>query len=83
MRPAHFISATVAAFWLALVWCIGTASAQNMIGFNSNYDGAVITYLLAAVDGKIELAGSEVCLGQLDHQYSQPTATTLRHVPLG
>jgi hypothetical protein len=57
MRPAHFISATIAAFYLALVWCTGTASAQNMIGFNSNYDGAVITYLNPAsiVNSKVKL----------------------------
>ncbi len=52
-------------------------------GQTSYLGGAVITYLLAAVDGTIELAGSEVCLGQLDHQYSKPTATVLRTVPVG
>ncbi len=52
-------------------------------GQTSYLGGAVITYLLAATDGRVELAGSEVCLGQLDHQYSQPSATILRKVPLG
>ncbi|QLQ05536.1 MAG: hypothetical protein HZY76_05190 [Anaerolineae bacterium] len=42
-------------------------------GQTSYLGGAVITYLLAATDGRVELAGSEVCLGQLDHQYSQPS----------
>lgn len=52
-------------------------------GQTSYLGGAVVTYVLATIDGKVELAGSEVSLGQLDHQYSQPTATTLRAVPLG
>lgn len=52
-------------------------------GNTSYLGGAVVTYMLAAIDGTIELAGSEVCLGQLDHQYSQPTATVMRRVPVG
>lgn len=52
-------------------------------GHTSYLGGAVVTYLLAATDGKIELAGSEVCLGQLDHKYAEPKATVLGKVPLG
>ena len=57
MKPAHFISATARVFYIVLVLCFDTTSAQNLIGFNSNYDGAVNAYLnpAALVNSKVKL----------------------------
>ena len=49
-------------------------------GQTSYVGGAAVAYVLAAADGKVELAGTEVGLAQLDYKYSQPTATILRKV---
>lgn len=49
-------------------------------GQTSYLGGAAVAYVLAAADGKVELAGTEVGLEQLDYRYSQPGATTLRKI---
>jgi hypothetical protein len=49
-------------------------------GQTSYLGGAAVAYVLAAADGKVELAGTEVGLEQLDYRYSQPNATTLRKI---
>lgn len=51
-------------------------------GQTSYLGGAAVAYVLASADGKVELAGTEVGLEQLDYKYSDPQATTLRKVSL-